>query len=96
MCVSTGDPQSEDFIANCTALEKMEDCLGMKLGYLTISVGTNMATNQLDSLISQLPMLNLPRVIVESYSTTLAMEMMMHFNSLMDLLSVNTSSQSSS
>ena len=55
---------SGNFIPNCTALEKMEDCLGMKLGYLTISVGTNITTSQVDSLISQLAMLKLP----ESYN----------------------------
>ena len=68
LCVSTGDPCSRDFIANCTALEKMEDCLGTKLGYLTISVGTNMTTSQLDSLISQLAMLKLP----EKYKRVIA------------------------
>ena len=51
---------SGDFIPNCTALEKMEDCLGTKFGYLTISVGTNITTSQVDSLISQLAMLKLP------------------------------------
>ena len=55
---------SGNFITNCTASEKMKDCLGTKLGYLTISVGTNITTNQLDSLISQLAMLKLP----ESYN----------------------------
>ena len=64
LCVSTGDPRSGDFIANSTALEKMEDCLGTKLGYLTISVGTNMTTSQFGSLVSQVTMLKLP----ESYN----------------------------
>ena len=64
LCICTGDPNKEDFIANCTALEKMENCLGTKLGYLTTSVGTNMTTSQSDSLVSQVPMLGLP----ESYN----------------------------
>ena len=63
LCVSTDDPRSENFIANCTALEKMNNCLGTKLGYLTISAGTNMTTNQLESIIGQLTLLDLP----ESY-----------------------------
>ena len=61
LCVSTTGPCSGDFIANCTALDKMEDCLGTKLGYLTISGGTNMTTSQLDSLISQVAVLKLPK-----------------------------------
>ena len=59
---------SGNFVPICTALERMDDCLGMKLGYLPISVGTNMTTSQLDLLISQLTTLKLP----ESYNRIIA------------------------
>ena len=49
-------------------MERMKDCLGEKLGYLTIDVGMNITTGQLDSLIDQVKQLKLPesyqRVIV--------------------------------
>ena len=60
LCVSTGSPGSDEYIANCTALDKMKDCLGKKLGYLTFDVGTNITTSQLDSIISQVETLKLP------------------------------------
>ena len=60
LCVSTGSPGSDEYIANCTALDKMKECLGTKLGYLTFDVGTNITTSQLDSIISQVETLKLP------------------------------------
>ena len=63
LCVSTGSPGEKDFIANCTAMEKMKVCLGEKLGYLPIPVGMNMTTHQLDILIGKIEKLKLP----ESY-----------------------------
>ena len=60
LCVSTGSPGTDEYIANCTALEKMKECLGEKLGYLTFDVGTNITTSQMDSIISQVETLKLP------------------------------------
>ena len=66
LCVTTY-PGTDDFIENCTAMMKMQDCFCEKLGYLTISVGMNVNTFQLDSLVSQIENVSLP----ESYCRVL-------------------------
>ena len=54
LCVCTGDRDKENYIEKCTAMEKMRDCFETKLGYLTIPVGENVTTTQLDDLINQI------------------------------------------
>ena len=54
LCVCTGDRDKENYIEYCTAMEKMRDCFETKLGYLTIPVGENVTTTQLDDLINQI------------------------------------------
>ena len=53
LCVSTGDPKSEDHIENCTAMERLKYCFKTQLGYLTIPLGENVTTAQLDELMFQ-------------------------------------------
>ena len=60
LCVCTGNQDSEDYIENCRAMEQMQDCFGKKLGYVTVQIGTNVTTGQLDSLLDQLEKFKLP------------------------------------
>ena len=63
ICVSTGYPDSKDFIANCTAMEKLRICFKEKFGYLTIQLGMNATSHQLNLTLDQVERLELP----ESY-----------------------------
>ena len=63
LCVCTGDPDSKDYIANCSVMKMMQQCLKTKLGYHTIPVGTNMTRHQLDAILHQIEHCTLP----ESY-----------------------------
>ena len=59
ICVSTGHPDSKDYIADCIAGDKMVECLGTKLGYHTIHV-KNMTSGDLDNLLGQIERRTLP------------------------------------
>ena len=59
ICVSAGCPDSKDYIADCIAGDKMEECLGTKLGYHTIHV-KNMTSEDLDDLLCQIEQSTLP------------------------------------
>ena len=59
VCVSCGLPSDEDYIKNCTAGDKMVECLGTQLGYHTIPV-KNMTSADLDDLLDQIERRTLP------------------------------------
>ena len=60
LCVSTGSPGNPDYIENCSAMERMQDCFETKLGYLTIPMGVNITTSQLLLLMNEVKTLTLP------------------------------------
>ena len=60
LCVCTGYKDSKDYIENCIAMKEMQDCLEKKLGYVTVPLGTNVTTYQLDSLLNQFGKFKLP------------------------------------
>lgn len=65
ICVSTGypNPDNKDYIANCSAGDKMVECLGTKLGYHIDRVGTNwnMTTEDLDDFLTKIEKTKLPK-----------------------------------
>jgi hypothetical protein len=60
LCVCTGNPNSPNFIENCTAMDKMHHCLNDQLGYLTIKVGMNVTDEQFRIFITTIKSLELP------------------------------------
>lgn len=56
----SGTPGTEDYIENCTAIERMKYCLETQLGYVTVVVGENVTRSNLISLLRQVEKLSLP------------------------------------
>ena len=60
LCVCTSSPKAKNFIKDCTVMERMQECLDTKLGYLTIPLGTNVSSSQFDAFIAHIEALTLP------------------------------------